>query len=268
MDYSGNILKMGSQIIDGTVNYTLSIGSAFVDINKLIGKTLGFSYSGQINCIYCGRKTKKSYAQGYCYPCMISLPQTDQCILHPELCQAHLGISRDMEWSKHNCLTNHFVYLAISSGLKVGVTRESQIPTRWIDQGAIKGVILAKTPNRNTAGRIEVFLKDYLADKTDWRKMLTGKIDNSIDLLSEKQKAKKLLAQDFKEFVYNDDTVYEINYPLNKYPDKIKSIGFDKNPDFEKKLIGIKGQYLIFDDNTALNIRKHNGYFIDIKVLD
>ncbi len=265
MNYSGNILKMESRIINGVVNYTLSIGSAFVNMNELIGKELYFSYSGQINCIYCGRKTKKSYAQGYCYPCMISLPQTDQCIMRPELCQAHIGISRDMEWSKHHCLTSHFVYLAVSSGLKVGVTRESQIPTRWIDQGAIKGIILAKTPNRNMAGRIEVFLKQFFADKTDWRKMLTANIDNSIDLFKEKQKAVDLLDNEFKKFVYNDNTIYEINYPVIKYPEKVKSIGFDKFSDFEKKLIGIKGQYLIFDDNTVLNIRKHNGYFIDIR---
>jgi len=266
MNYTGNILKMESQIINGLVNYTLSIGSAFVNMNELIGKELYFSYSGQINCIYCGRKTKKSYAQGYCYPCMISLPQTDQCIMRPELCQAHIGISRDMEWSKYHCLTSHFVYLAVSSGLKVGVTRESQIPTRWIDQGAVKGIILAKTPNRNTAGRIEVFLKQFLADKTNWRKMLTNNIDTSIDLQQEKSKVKKLLLQEFQEFIYDDDTIYEINYPVIEYPQKIKSISFDKFPDFGKKLIGIKGQYLIFDDNTVLNIRKHNGYYIDIRI--
>ncbi len=262
MNYSGNILKMESRIINGVVNYTLSVGSAFINMNKLIGQNLYFSYSGQINCIYCGRKTKKSYAQGYCYPCMVSLPQTDQCIMRPELCKAHLGISRDMEWSKSHCLSNHFVYLAVSSGLKVGVTRESQIPTRWIDQGAVKGIILAKTPNRNTAGRIEVFLKNFLADKTDWRKMLTNNINTSINLITEKSKVKELLKKEFKEFIYNDDTVYKINYPVNKYPDKITSISLDKLPEFEKKLIGIKGQYLIFDDNTAINIRKHNGYYI------
>lgn len=257
---------MDSNIINNIVNYTLSIGSDKINVNELINKKIFFSFSGQINCVYCGRKTKKSYSQGYCYPCMISLPQTDNCILRPELCQAHIGISRDMEWSKTHCLSNHFVYLAVSSGLKVGVTRESQIPTRWIDQGASSGIILAKTPNRNIAGRIEVFLKQYFNDKTNWRKMLTNDIDFSIDLLKEKQKAISVLTNDFKEFIYPENAIYEINYPVINYPKKVISIGFDKLSNFEKKLIGVKGQYLIFDDNTCLNIRKHNGYYIDISI--
>ncbi len=129
MELTGNIRKMKTfldrNLVNGreSVQYSLPIGNEFQNMNEHIGKTVGLSFQGEINCIYCGRNTKTSFADGYCYPCFTSLPQTDTCIIRPELCEAHKGISRDMEWSEKNCLQDHFVYLAISSGLKVGVTK-------------------------------------------------------------------------------------------------------------------------------------------------
>lgn len=246
-----------------TVEYHLPVGDELIDMNALLNKTIKLEYKGEMYCIGCGRKTNKSFFQGYCFPCLKTAPQTSPCILHPEKCEAHLGISRDMEWSKEHCLQNHIVYLAVSSGLKVGVTRRSQVPVRWIDQGAWKAIKLAQTPNRNAAGLLEVALKKHFDDKTNWRKMLTNNLTTDIDLVEKKQTAWELAPDELKDYFIDDDQVIEITYPVIAYPDKVKSIGFDKQPVIEKKLTGIKGQYLIFEDNTVLNIRKHNGYLIE-----
>lgn len=265
MEFTGNLLKMKSRLGE-QVEYTLNIGNDEIDMNAAIGQKITIHHNGIINCIHCGRATKKSFFQGYCYPCFKTLPQTDECILHPEKCQAHLGISRDMEWSKNNCLQEHFVYLSLTSGIKVGVTRKSQVPTRWIDQGAVKAIKVAITPNRYTAGLIEITLKEHMADKTNWRNMLKNKVDNTLDPNLEKQKIQSLLTEELKQFFLKDTEVVTINYPVKQYPAKVKSINLDKTEVFTGILSGIKGQYLIFDDGSVFNVRKHNGYMVDVKV--
>jgi len=262
--FEGNILKMKTVLAD-VVQYQLPIGEELVPMNELLGKNLTLEFRDEINCISCGAKTQKSFSQGYCYKCFISVPETSECIINPELCQAHLGISRNMEWSKNHCLTNHYVYLAVSSGLKVGVTRSSQIPTRWMDQGASKAIKLAMTPNRYLAGAIEVELKKYMSDKTSWQKMLKNEMDLQVDLENEKQKAWELLSEELQQYVIEDDEITEIKYPVISFPAKVKSIGFDTLKDFTGRLIGMKGQYLIFENSLVLNIRKHNGYKIRVK---
>ena len=265
MNAVGNLKKM-KVIPDNPVSYILELGESEILMTDFIGKNIRFEFHDEINCMKCGKKTKKSFAQGYCYPCFISIPETEECVLRPELCLAHEGISRDMEYAKQHCLNDHFVYLAVSSGLKVGVTRSSQIPTRWIDQGASKAIKLAKTPNRYTAGLIEVELKIYMADKTNWRNMLTNKIDQSADLFVEKHKAINLLNSDLKTYIDPDNQVYEFYYPVNEYPEKVASLNFDKTPVVEGILNGIKGQYLLFDNNKVINIRKFGGYKVSLKV--
>ena len=245
------------------VKYSLPVGPDLIPLNELTGTSVRFEYMDKINCIYCGRETKKSFAQGYCYPCFISLPQTDACILHPEKCQAHLGISRDMEWSERNCLQDHFVYLALSPGLKVGVTRKSQVPVRWIDQGAWEAIKLAVTPNRYIAGTIEVELKKHLSDKTNWRHMLTGLRISDIDLRHEKKRIRSLLPEEMQQYIIEDDEVYTFDYPVEEYPARIKTLNFDNDSTVEGVLAGIKGQYLIFEDGYVLNIRKFAGYLVD-----
>ena len=188
----------------------------------------------------------------------IELPRT-------ELCRAHEGISRDQEWSKDNCLQGHIIYLAISSGLKVGVTRKAQVPTRWIDQGASYAIKIAQAPNRHTAGMIEVNLKKHFADKTNWRNMLTNKIDSETNLIEQKIKAKELVKKEYVKYFIDDNEIVDINYPVLQYPEKVKSLSFDKEQKITGKLIGIKGQYLIFEDNQVINIRKHNGYKVEIE---
>lgn len=247
------------------VRYTLPIGDQQINMNELIGNKLSLRFNGQINCVKCGKRTKTSFQQGFCYNCFLSAPEADPGIIRPELDQAHLGISRDMEWAKTYSLTEHVVYLAISSGLKVGVTRASQYTTRWIDQGAIKAIILARTPYRQLAGLIEVELKDHFADKTNWRHMLSNQIDQSKNLPEEKNNAGNLLSNDLQQYLHEDDGITSISYPVISYPQKIKSINLDKNPFYEGKLCGIKGQYLLFEDQSVINIRKYSGYMLELE---
>lgn len=265
MNIEGFLLKMVSEP-SVPVGYHLPVGGQLVYMNDLIGKKIDLQYLNEIHCIKCGRLTKTSFAQGYCYPCFTSAPETSECVLRPELCRAHEGISRDMTWSEEHCLQEHIVYLAITSGLKVGVTRISQVPTRWIDQGAVEVIRLAKTPNRYTAGIIEVALKEFINDKTNWRQMITGKITDDIDLIVEKSRIEEMIPADLRDFVDDDDEVILIKYPVPHYPEKVKSLILDKTPAFSSILRGIKGQYLIFDNGTVFNIRNHNGYLVRIIV--
>lgn len=248
------------------VSYYLPVGDDAIPMNGLLNKRIHLAFRGEIYCMHCGSRTRKSYGQGYCYPCFISVPETDACVLRPELCKAHLGISRDMEWSKKHCLQAHYVYLAISSGLKVGVTRASQVPTRWMDQGAHQAILLAQTPNRYLAGEIEGALKRSISDRTNWRDMLRNYQDTSIDLLSEKEKVTGLIPDDYARYRFSDNRIWEFRYPVETFPERVKSIGFDKEPDYTGILRGIKGQYLIFDGGNVLNIRKHSGYLIELEV--
>ena len=264
MHYLGTIVKMKNQLED-PVQYVLPIGEETIFMNEIIGKYILFKWERKINCISCGKNTNKSFAQGFCYPCFINAPETSECILRPQLCQAHEGIARDMEWAKHHCLQDHFVYLAISSGVKVGVTRSTQIPTRWMDQGAWQAIKLAKTPNRYIAGLIEVLLKEHISDRTQWQRMLKNQLVEGVNLLEKKKKMLAHLSDELRQYEYDDNDITEITYPVEEYPEKVKSISFDKLNEIEGRLWGIKGQYLMFDDGTVLNIRKHNGYKVSLE---
>lgn len=258
------LLKMRTELMS-SVNYFLLGSNEEILMNDLIGKEIELEWQKKIECVSCGNKTNKSFAQGYCYPCFVSVPETAPCILRPELCEAHKGIARDIVWSQENCLTDHYVYLALTSGLKVGVTRAGQIPTRWIDQGAVKAVKLAKPPNRYLAGMIETQLKKYISDRTSWQRMLKNEVDFTIDLLIKKKEVEKLIDEEYKQYIEPDNTIFEINYPVLQYPQKVKSINLDKLISFRGNLTGIKGQYLIFEDQSVINIRKYGGYIVNIK---
>ncbi len=263
MKYKGNIVKLKSELSE-VVAYALPIGNDLVSLNNLIGKKIVLNYLNQINCISCGKKTNKSFGQGFCYNCFVSAPEASECVLHPDKCQAHLGITRDQKWSDNHCLTTHIVYLAVSSNLKVGITRETQIPTRWIDQGATSAIILAKTPNRHIAGIIEKYLMQYYSDKTSWQAMLKG-TQHEIDLVKEKKQAKEYLPQELQQYILENNDVTQINFPVNSNPDKIKSLSFDKTDRVEGTLTAIKGQYLILDNMNVINIRKHSGYLVELQ---
>jgi len=246
------------------IQYHLPIGEDLVHMNELIGKEISLSYQNQIICVKCGRETVKSFNQGFCYPCFRDAPEAAEWIIHPEKSTAHLGIEdRDLGYEQEVQLKPHIVYLSLTSGIKVGVTRETQIPTRWIDQGAVKAIKLAETPNRYLAGMIEVSLKDHMADKTNWRKMLMN-VYPDVNLIDKKNEAKTLLDDEYHQYIDQQDVVQEIHFPVTDYPIKVKSIGFDKVPEYTGKLVGIKGQYLLFENGLVLNIRKHGGYVINL----
>jgi len=264
MQLEGNILKMRTELAT-PVNYFLPVGEMEISMNGLIGKEISMNFTGQINCISCGKQTKTSFSQGFCYNCLQTAPEAGESVIRPELSKAHLGIARDMEWAEKHDLIDHIVYLAVSGDVKVGVTRHHQIPTRWIDQGASSAIKLATTPNRHIAGIIEVFLKKHFTDKTNWRTMLKNEIAEHINLLNEKEKVYNLLPIELRKYFNPENSIIEIEYPVLTFPENIKSIGFDKTPVIEGVLTGIKGQYLIFENESVLNIRKHNGYFLQIK---
>jgi hypothetical protein len=242
------------------VNYYLRAENEEVNFNKLIGSQISLTFSGEIFCLGCGQKTKKSFGQGYCFKCFSTSPENEECVLRPELCQAHLGIARDIEYAKEHCLKDHFVYLASSSEIKVGVTRMSQIPTRWIDQGASYAIKIAQTPNRFLAGQIEVALKNHFTDKTNWRAMLSNKIIIDPQFISSIEKIKAVLSHDLKQFLLENESPLAIQYPVNQYPVKVNSVSFDNLNEIGGILHGIKGQYLLLDGDRVLNIRKHGGY--------
>jgi len=265
MRYNGTLLKMETKLAN-PIEYELPIGDELVYMNHLIGKYIAFKWLKEIYCVVCGKKTNKSFAQGFCYPCFLNAPETSECIFRPELCQAQDGIARDMDWSEAHCLQDHFVYLAISSGVKVGVTRSGQIPTRWIDQGAWQAIKLAKTPNRYTAGLIEVALKAHISDRTNWQRMLKNQLIEGVDLTATKKEMIAHLSSELQNYISEENDITEINYPVNEYPEKVKSLSFDKLEEITGRLWGVKGQYLIFDDGTVLNMRKHTGYMVELEV--
>ena len=261
MEYIGNIRKMGASL-EKVIQYNLPLGNRKIEMNALIGKQIVMEYLGHINCIKCGKETRKSFAQGYCYPCFSTAPETEECVLKPELCRAHEGIARDMAYAEKHCLSEQVVYLSLTSGLKIGVTRKSQVPTRWIDQGAIQAVVFARTPNRYTAGLLEVAMKAYIADKTNWRKMLSGSDPGDLDLLGEKQRLVTLVPAKLAPFISKEEQLVKLEYPVLEYPEKIKSLNFHKDTEVKGILRGIKGQYLMLDQNRVINMRKFGGYQI------
>ena len=265
METRGSFRKMHVEL-DNPVRYSLLLNEEKIELNPLIGSHIKLSFMGDIFCIACGRKTNKSFAQGFCYPCFINAPETSECILRPQLCQAHEGIARDMEWAERHCLQDHFVNLAISSSVKVGVTRSTQIPTRWIDQGAWQAIKFAKTPNRYIAGLIEVALKEHISDRTQWQRMLKNQLVEGVDLRDKKNEMLGYISNELQKYACDDNDITEIIYPVEEYPEKVKSLSFDKLNEIEGRLWGIKGQYLMFDDGTVLNIRKHNGYKVSLEI--
>ena len=260
----GNLLKLKSLLKD-TVDYYLVLNGKEYGINKFIGNNLKITFNHKINCIHCGVGINRTFFQGYCYNCFNTLPQTDVGIINPERSMAHEGISRDMEWAKKYELDKHYVYLSVTSNIKVGVTMHSQVPTRWIDQGAEYAIILAETPYRQLAGSIEVELKQYLNDKTNWRKMLSNTVKKQPDLLSAKNEYITKLPEEYHEFISDNDNITHIKYPVIQYSNKVRSVNIDKNDVFEGQFIGIKGQYLIFSDGSVFNIRKYGGYDISFE---
>ena len=254
--------KMRTSLED-VVQYKLIHENNEININDLIGKDIAMTFSGKMQCMSCGN-FKKIFAQGFCFDCFQKAPEAAPCIINPELCEAHLGKGRDPAWEDAHHNQPHVVYLAVSSALKIGVTRATQVPTRWIDQGASFAIKVAEVPYRRLAGEIEVALKGTFTDKTPWQRMLKNEIAD-IDLEEEKWQIEELLPMDLGEYMSEDDEIWEINYPVLEFPEKVKSQRLDKVPKIEGKLLGVKGQYFILDENRVMNIRNHEGYYVDFE---
>ncbi len=257
--------KMLAGFDAGEVSYALSMGLSTVPLADRIGQPFTIRFTGARTCMSCGKRVKKFYGQGLCYPCLMSAPEASECIVRPELCRAHLGEGRDPVWEKEHHHTEHFVYLSQTGGIKVGVTRSTQIPVRWIDQGAVLAVIIARTPYRQLAGAIEVELKRTLADKTDWRKMLQQVVPDPAALLAARDAAVHGMSSELKAHMLLAEEPLTLSYPHRETLPKITSVSLEKLAEITGTLLGIKGQYLLWKDGRVLNVRNHTGYHVEIE---
>ncbi|BEV05283.1 MULTISPECIES: DUF2797 domain-containing protein [Chryseobacterium] len=263
MQFQGQILKMTS-FHDEPIQYYLNLSGDLIHMNELFGKELTIKHTGY-QCVNCG-ENKPIYRMGFCKNCFFESPYASDTIIRPELSTAHLGIAeRDLDIEKEIQLQPHTVYLAYTGEVKVGVTRNTQIPTRWIDQGATFALPIARTENRYEAGMIEVALKQHVADKTSWKKMLQDDFEDDIDLADFQQKIKEYFPEDFQKFYSEGENLWRFDYPFEK-PEKVTSFTLDKRPEYTGKLTGIKGQYLGFDGGEFINVRGHEGYVIELTV--
>ncbi len=245
----------------GAVSYALPIGEGVLPLNPFIGRNVRLKYTGRIFCIHCGKATRASFAQGYCYSCMQSLAQCDLCIVKPETCHHHLGTCREPEWGEAHCMIDHTVYLANSSGIKVGITRSHQMRTRWMDQGAVQAMPIVRVRSRRESGLVEAELSRVMPDKTNWRLMLQGPGER-LDLRAKRDALFAAWPDGLPGEKLHQGEEFEFRYPVLEYPEKMKALTLDKNPEIAGKLLGIKGQYLIFNLGV-INLRKHAGYELE-----
>lgn len=263
MTYQGVLRKMTTELSD-PIQYYLLFETDFIHMNQLLEKTINIKFVGY-ECLNCGLN-KTIFRQGFCKSCFFDIPQAADWIMKPELSTAHLDKEdRDLEYEKRVQLQPHIVYLANSSNVKVGVTRKSQVPTRWIDQGAHEAIEIVEVPNRYLAGITEVALKEHVADKTNWRTMLKNDIADE-DLVTWREKLKQYIPDEAKEYYIASNSETNIHFPVLHYPTKPKSLNLDKTPNYTGRLVGIKGQYLIFEDDTVFNVRSNEGYVVAISI--
>lgn len=272
VDVSGRLRKMPAEA-DSPVSYSLLLGETRLPLNEFLGYPLRLDFDGVIRCINCDRKTGKSFSQGFCFPCFKKLAACDTCIMSPEKCHYYQGTCREPEWGETHCMIEHLVYLANSSGLKVGITRGTQVPTRWIDQGAVGAIPMIRVATRQLAGFVEVACKKHVADRTNWRTMLKGEVPQ-VDLAEERERLLELIRDELAALrsEHGDEAirpvredVLALDYPVEVWPDKVKTHNLDKALMAEGVLQGIKGQYLILDTGV-INIRKYTGYEVRFRV--
>jgi len=264
MEFKGVLKKMKTQL-NQPIQYYLEFKNDWVNINQLLEKNIKISFDSY-QCLGCG-ENKEVFRQGYCKSCFFDLPQAGDWVMRPELSTAHLGKEdRNLAYEQQVQLQPHIVYLANSSHLKVGVTRKSQIPTRWIDQGAHEAIAMVEVPNRYLAGITEVALKNFVDDKTNWRAMLTNQTKDE-DLVAMKEKLSPHLPQEVKEYLLKDNCETKLDFPVHQYPEKVSSLNLKKEASFQGVLKGIKGQYLIFEGGKVFNVRSHEGFVVRLELL-
>lgn len=263
MQYTGVLTKMITEN-DQPVRYYLKMEHDILSMNQMLEKELEINFE-KYQCLSCGQN-KKIFRQGFCYDCFYEQPQAGEWVIRPELSQAHLGIAdRDLAFEQKVQLQPHVVYLANSGSVKVGVTRKSQVPTRWIDQGAHEAIEIVEVPNRYLAGITEVALKEHISDKTNWQKMLKNDVvDEDLEVI--RKSLLDYIPEKVKEYIIDKSPEVHIDFPVLEYPKKVKSINLEKQPNFKGKLAGIKGQYLIFEGGTVFNVRNHEGYVVRLEI--
>ncbi|RLV61139.1 DUF2797 domain-containing protein [Parashewanella curva] len=270
----GTLSKMAVSLNEeNTVQYHLRVADKQLHLNPIIGNKLTLTHTGKILCSNCGKRTKKSYSQGHCFVCTQKLASCDLCIMKPETCHFEQGTCREPDWAQTHCFVPHYVYLSNTSGLKVGITRHSQIPTRWIDQGATQGLPIFKVSTRQLSGLIEVELAKLVNDKTHWQAMLKGNAaDQDLsaradELIPQIESRLHELCMENGEYEIErlNENTQPIHFPVTEFPTKVKSHNFDKTPEVSGTLIGIKGQYLIFDTGV-INIRKFTSYEVEVSI--
>jgi len=270
----GNAAKMESvlsSVASAPIEYYLPLGEHRIHLNPYVGQKVQLKFVGQIHCKHCGRKTNKSFSQGFCYSCFSKLAQCDLCIMSPEKCHYDKGTCREPEWADEFCMSDHIVYLSNSSAPKVGITRISQIPTRWVDQGAIQALPIFRVKTRQHSGFVEDALREHIADKTNWRALLKGDAEK-VDLPALADRLIDQSQEDLEFFIesyglqalhhISGVEVQELVYPVLEYPSKIVTHNLDKVPLVEGTLLGIKGQYWILDTGV-INIRKYSAYDLE-----
>ncbi len=247
------------------VHYALPLAEGPLELEPYIGGPFTMRATGVLSCVSCGRRVKKLFGQGFCYPCLQNAPEAAECIVRPELCRAHLGEGRDPEWERAHHATEHVVYLSYTGNVKVGVTRSTQVPVRWIDQGAVAALVIARVPYRQLAGLIEVDLKRLFADKTNWRAMLKHVRPDVDALYTARTLALTTLRDDLAEHLLRDEQPQLLEFPVLAYPPKVSSVSFEKSPEVSGRLMGIKGQYLIWEDGRVLNVRNQSGVHVEVE---
>lgn len=268
----GQALPTSTGAMAAAVEYNLVLNPFESPFTQLVGNSVELQWTGKINCVSCGAKTSKSFAQGHCYKCFSTKASCDMCMMKPETCHHHLGTCREPDWAEKVCFNAHIVYLANSSGLKVGITRHNQMPTRWLDQGATQAIPIFQTQSRFLSGVVEILLAQHMSDKTDWRKLLKGEAE-PLNLLQIRDDIFNRYEMDLQKLQHaypeqvallQDEVVREFIYPVEKYPVKVSTHNFDKMPLIKGRLNGIKGQYLLLDTGV-LNIRKFSGYELVVR---
>ncbi|WP_110687889.1 DUF2797 domain-containing protein [Salinicola aestuarinus] len=268
----GSLRKLDIRLPDaGVADYRLQAGDTTLALNDRLGERLRLRYVGEIHCIHCGRKTRKSFAQGHCYPCFSTLAQCDLCIVRPETCHYFQGTCRDPEWGERHCFRPHIVYLANASGLKVGITRGTNTPGRWLDQGAIQALPIFEVATRQQSGLVETLFKSHVSDRTNWRAMLKHAV-TPLDLQAERDRLVSAVGDELEvlQARFGAEAIQplaapavSIDYPSLGWPSKIVSFNFDKTPFVEGTLMALKGQYLILDTGV-INLRKFAGYRVEV----
>ncbi len=266
--------------------YSLVLDDLDLPLNDLLGHAIHLSFTGAVRCSSCGEATAKSYGHGHCYTCFTELARCDLCVMSPDRCHFHLGTCREPEWGEEFCMQPHLVYLANSSGIKVGITRSDRLPMRWIDQGAVQAVPIFATPSRRIAGLVEVIYKSEISDRTQWQRMLMAddlhidldaaradignRVSDEIMSLSQEEGLVLIDAHDPDALETSDPSylarfvdapITTLTYPVLGYPSRVVALDPIKTPDIKGQLLGIKGQYLILDTGV-LNVRRYTSHHI------